>query len=65
MVKEFLSREGHPFEVRNIEDDDAAYDELMKLGARSVPVTIVDGTMITGFDQARLRAALSAAGGGS
>jgi glutaredoxin len=65
MVKEFLSREGHPFEVRNIEEDDAAYDELMKLGARSVPVTIIDNEMVTGFDQARLRAALTAAGGGS
>ena len=64
-MKEFLSRAGHSFEVRNIEEDDAAYDELMKLGARSVPVTIIDGQMITGFDQARLREALSAAGGGS
>ena len=65
MVKEFLSREGHPFEIRNIEEDDTAYDELMKLGARSVPVTVIDGQVITGFDQARLRAALTAGGGGS
>jgi glutaredoxin len=64
-VKEFLSREGHPFEAKNVEDDDAAYDELLALGARSVPVTVIDGQMITGFDQARLRAALAAAGGGS
>ncbi|MEO6236583.1 MAG: glutaredoxin family protein [Vicinamibacterales bacterium] len=65
MVKEFLSREGHTFETKNIEDDDAAYDELMKLGARSVPVTVIGDEVITGFDQARLRTALSAAGGGS
>ena len=72
MVKEFLSREGHPFDTKNIEDDDAAYDELMKLGARSVPVTLISTDtpgsavqMITGFDQARLREALTAAGGGS
>ena len=65
MVKEFLSREGHPFETKNIEDDDAAYDELMKLGARSVPVTVIGDTVVTGFDQVRLRAALTAAGGGS
>lgn len=64
MVKEFLSREGHPFETKNIEEDDAAYDELMKLGARSVPVTVIGDQVVTGFDQARLRAALSAAGGG-
>jgi glutaredoxin len=65
MVKEFLSRAGHPFETKNIEEDDAAYDELMKLGARSVPVTVIGDTVITGFDQARLREALTAAGGGS
>ena len=65
MVKEFLSREGHTFETKNIEDDDAAYDELMKLGGRSVPVTVIGAEVITGFDQGRLRTALSAAGGGS
>ena len=72
MVKEFLSREGHPFETKNIEEDDAAYDELMALGARSVPVTVIaaddaakDLQVVTGFDQARLREALTAAGGGS
>jgi glutaredoxin-like protein NrdH len=65
MVKEFLSREGHPFESKNIEEDDAAYDELMALGARAVPVTVIGDEVITGFDQTRLRAALAAAGGGS
>lgn len=64
MVKEFLSREGHAFETKNIEEDDAAYDELMKLGARSVPVTVIGDQVVTGFDQGRLREALSAAGGG-
>ena len=41
MVKEFLSREGHAFDAKNIEDDDAAYDELMALGARAVPTTVI------------------------
>jgi glutaredoxin len=63
-VKEFLSREGHLFDARNIEEDDAAYDELMALGARSVPVTVIDKEIITGFDQVKLRAALAAAAGG-
>ena len=64
-MKEFLSREGHTFESRNIEEDDAAYDELMALGARAVPVTVIGDEVITGFDQTRLRAALAAAAGGS
>jgi len=65
MVKEFLSREGHVFDAKNIEEDDAAYDELMALGARAVPVTVIGDQVVTGFDQARLRAALAAGGGGS
>lgn len=64
-MKEFLSREGYPFDAKNIEEDDMAYDELMALGARSVPTTVIGGKVVTGFDQARLRAALAAAGGGS
>ena len=64
MVKEFLSREGHPFETKNIEEDDRAYDELMKLGARSVPVTVIGDQVVTGFDQGRLREALAAGGAG-
>jgi glutaredoxin len=64
-VKEFLSREGHTFETKNIEDDDAAYDELMAMGARAVPVTVIDKQVVIGYDQARLRAALAASGGGS
>jgi len=59
-VKEFLSREGHTFEVKNIEEDDSAYDELMALGARAVPVTVIGKEVVIGFDQARLRAALTA-----
>jgi glutaredoxin len=62
MVKEFLSREGHAFDAKNIEEDDAAYDELMALGARAVPVTVIGDQVITGFDQTRLRAALAAGG---
>lgn len=64
-MKEFLSREGHAFEAKNIEEDDSAYDELMALGARAVPVTVIDTQVIIGFDQARLRAALAASAGGS
>ena len=64
-MKEFLSREGLTFETKNIEDDDAAYDELMALGARAVPVTVIDTHVVIGFDQARLRAAVAASAGGS
>ena len=62
MVKEFLSRAGYTFETRNIEEDDQAYRELLALGARSVPVTLIGDRMITGFDRAQLRSALADAG---
>jgi glutaredoxin len=61
-VKEFLSRAGQTFEVKNIEEDDQAYGELLALGVRSVPVTLIGDRMITGFDQAALRSALADAG---
>jgi glutaredoxin len=58
-VKEFLSREGHAFVAKNVEEDHAAYTELLALGFRVVPVTVVHDRAITGFDERQLRAALS------
>ncbi len=60
-MKEFLSREGQTYEAKNIEEDDSAYDELMALGARAVPVTVVNGVVIIGFNERALRDALAAA----
>jgi glutaredoxin len=57
-VKELLSREGYPFTARNVEEDHEAYSELLALGFRSVPVTVIDGRGIKGFDEAALREAL-------
>jgi glutaredoxin len=59
-VKEFLSREGHEFTTMNVEEDDSAYEALLALGFRVVPVTIVNGQAIKGFDEPALRAALTA-----
>ena len=60
-MKEFLSREGHVFTTRNVEDDDSAYEALIALGFRVVPVTMVNGRAVKGFDEPALRAALAAA----
>ena len=59
-MKEFLSREQRTFIVKNVEDDESAYEELMAMGFRVVPVTLVDGHAIKGFDEPALRAALAA-----
>jgi hypothetical protein len=59
-VKELLSRERQTFTVRNIEDDPEAYDELLAMGFKVVPVTIIDGQAIKGYDERALRQALAA-----
>ncbi|MGH9408289.1 MAG: glutaredoxin family protein [Vicinamibacterales bacterium] len=64
-MKEFLSRAGYPFETRNVDEDDRAYDELMAMRIMAVPVTVIDERIVRGFDPAQLREALAAAGGRS
>jgi hypothetical protein len=59
-VKEFLSRTGRPFTVRNVDEDPSAYDELVSLGLMSIPVTRIGESVITGYDEQKLREALDA-----
>ena len=49
--------------MKNVEEDHGAYGELLALGFRAVPVTIVNGQPVTGFDEVMLRNALTAASG--
>jgi hypothetical protein len=59
-VKELLSRDRRAFAVRNVDEDQSAYDALVGLGYRAVPVTMISGRAIKGFDEPALRAALAA-----
>ena len=61
-MKEFLSRNGYAFTARNVEEDDDAYRKLVGLGYRTVPLTLVGGRAVKGFDEAALREAIAAAG---
>jgi glutaredoxin len=61
-VKEFLSRAGYDFIVRNVDDDHDAYSDLLALGVRAVPLTVVGDRQIKGFDQSALQSALDDAG---
>jgi glutaredoxin len=61
-VKEFLSQQGQTFTVRVVDEDAAAYDELLKLGFRTVPVTVIGTRAVKGFDPDGLLTALRAAG---
>jgi glutaredoxin len=58
-VKEFLSREGVAFEVKNVDEDEQAYTELIAKGYRTIPVTFIGERVIKGFDEAALRAAIA------
>jgi len=64
-VKEFLSRAGVPFEVKNIETDLAAYQDLLSRGFRAVPVTFIGDAdppvAVRGFDEGALKRALALA----
>ena len=58
-MKEFLSREGVAFTAKNVDEDDRAYDELIALGVRTVPLTIIGERAITGYDPAALKSAIA------
>ncbi|MFC1938883.1 glutaredoxin domain-containing protein [Chloroflexota bacterium] len=55
MVKEFLSQKGVGFREVDVSRDHTAAKELVnKTGQMGVPVTVVDGQVIVGFDRSRL-----------
>lgn len=59
--KQWMDKLGVKYEAKNIEEDDAARDELMaKLGGnfQGVPVTDINGELILGFNRPALQAAL-------
>jgi glutaredoxin len=58
-VKEFLSREGVAFTSFNVDEDDRAYDELIKRGFRTIPVTVIGDRTLKGYDPAALAAAIA------
>jgi glutaredoxin 3 len=55
MVKEFLSQRGVSFEERDVSRDPSYAQELVNsTGQMGVPVTIINGQIVVGFDRARL-----------
>ena len=55
MVKEFLSQRGIDFEERDVSRNPSYAQELVRsTGQMGVPVTIIDGEVVVGFDRGRL-----------
>jgi len=57
-VKQFLAAKGVPFTNKDIAEDEQAMRELEQLGAAQVPVIVVDGQVVLGFDRTKLQRAL-------
>ena len=47
-----------PFTVKLVEEDAAAFKELVSLGCMTIPVTVIDGRIIRGYDEKALREAM-------
>ena len=62
-MKGFLSRLGVAYTTRNVDEDDRAYDELLALGVRTVPVTLIGSRIVKGHDEPAILEAIRAAGG--
>ena len=59
--KQWLDRLGIAYVDKNIEEDEATKEELMKKidgDFRGVPVTDINGEIILGFDRPKLQAAI-------
>ena len=53
-MKEFLSKNGIAYIERDIENDPGALDELRSLGFQSLPVTVISGKAVPGFNPKQL-----------
>jgi glutaredoxin 3 len=61
MAKEFLSQRGVSYTEKDVSRDPRAASELQQLGQRGVPVIMVDGHMVVGFDRPQLERLLAQA----
>lgn len=54
MVKEFLSRHGVAYELRDVTRDEQALRAFLALGLPLPPVTVVDGVAVQGYQPDKL-----------
>lgn len=56
-MKEYLSQQGINYEEKDISTDESAMEELRRCnrGITAVPTLIVNGQVIVGFDENRLK----------
>ena len=54
LAKNYLSEKGVEYTEKNVQTDKEARKELMEMGHMGVPVVVVDGEQIVGFDKEKL-----------
>ena len=62
MVKVYLSRKGLEFTEHNVSTDRESLKDLVSMGYRSTPVTVIGEEKVVGYSPAKLDDALEAAG---
>lgn len=58
---ELMERHGVEFSARDVTKDVAARQELIKLGSRTLPTTVVNGNVLIGFEVDKLKSMLGIA----
>ena len=53
-AKNYLNDKGIEFEEKNVQTDPEARKELMAMGHMGVPVLVIDGEEVVGFDQDKI-----------
>ena len=53
-AKEFLREKGFEYEEKNVSTDMEARKELMEMGFMGVPIILVDGETVEGFNKGKL-----------
>ncbi|MDD7362597.1 MAG: glutaredoxin family protein [Peptoniphilus sp.] len=59
MAKDYLKDKGIDFEEKNVQTNAQARDELISKGYTGVPVLVIGGEEIVGFDRPRIDAAIA------
>ena len=62
MVKVYLSRKGFEYTEHNVSTDRDSLKDLVSMGYRSTPVTVIGEEKVVGYSPAKLDEALDAAG---
>jgi glutaredoxin-like protein NrdH len=62
LLKGYLGERHVPYQERDVTRDRGALDELRRINAEGVPVTVIDRDAVIGFDKVRLDDLLKAKG---